>query len=123
MNSDPTPPQIDVAGQEVVPEPVKNVTPISWRLAILAAIAVVYGIAYSMRDTIGLRGQSVAGFFCFFGIVALFSVNLRAVNWKTIGFGILLQVILAILVLKVPVFADGIKHIKDVVVKFIDFSN
>ena len=32
---------------------------------------------------------------CFFGIVAAFSANLRAVNWRTIGFGIALQLTLA----------------------------
>jgi CNT family concentrative nucleoside transporter len=74
-------------------------TPLSWRLGILAAIAVLGGCAFVMRDAIGLRGQAFAGLFFFFGLVAAFSSNLRAVNWKTIGWGIVLQLTLAVLVL------------------------
>jgi CNT family concentrative nucleoside transporter len=48
-----------------------------------------------------VRGQSFVGVFVFFGLVAMCSRNLRQVNWRTIGFGIALQVILAVLVLKV----------------------
>src|SRR4051812_35338361 len=75
-------------------------TPITWRLGILAGILAVAAVAYLARDVIGLRGQSVAGIVFFFGIVAAFSSNLRAVNWRTIGWGIALQVLLALLVLK-----------------------
>src|SRR5262245_13835065 len=74
-------------------------TPLSWRLAILAGITAIGLIAYATRNTIGVRGQAVAGLVFFFGIVAAFSSNLRAVNWKTIGWGIVLQLTLAILVL------------------------
>src|SRR3954452_7073695 len=74
-------------------------TPLSWRIAILVAITAIAAIAFATRETIGLRGQAFAGLFFFFGIVAAFSSNLRAVNWKTIGWGIVLQLALAILVL------------------------
>lgn len=74
-------------------------TPLSWRLGILAAIFTVAAIAYETRASIGLRGQALAGIVFFFGIVAAFSANLRAVNWWTIGWGIILQLTLAILVL------------------------
>src|SRR3954453_298620 len=97
-------------------------TPLSWRLAILAGICTVGGIAYGVRDTIGLRGQAVAGLIFFFGIVAAFSSNLRAVNWRTIGWGIALQVLLAIAVLKVPIVYKGFETAGDVVGQFIGFS-
>src|SRR5215210_7264217 len=74
-------------------------TPLSWRLGILALITLIAAIAYATRDSIGLRGQAFAGLLFFFGIVAAFSSNLRAVNWKTIAWGIVLQLTLAILVL------------------------
>lgn len=74
-------------------------TPLWWRLIILAAIATIGATAYATRDSIGLRGQAFAGMVFFFGIVAAFSSNLRAVNWWTIGWGIILQLTLAILVL------------------------
>jgi concentrative nucleoside transporter, CNT family len=57
-------------------------TPLSWRLGIAAAIFVLGGAAYLARDSIGVRGQAVAGVFCFFGLVAMFSTDLRAVNWR-----------------------------------------
>ena len=46
-----------------------------------------------------MRGQAVAGVFFFFGLVAMFSANLRAVNWHTIVWGMALQIVLALLVL------------------------
>lgn len=98
-------------------------TPIAWRLAILLGIIAIGGIAFLARDSIGVRGQAVAGVFCFFGLVAAFSSNLRDVNWRTIGWGIVLQLILAVLVLRVPIVKAGFEHVKAVVVSFIDFSD
>ncbi len=113
-------PQSDAAGK----------TPVAWRLAIGATIAAIAGIAYLAQDTIGLRGQSLAGIVCFFGIVAMFSRNLRAVNWRTIGWGIALQLVLAVLVLKVKVTIGdevysvygGVEKIGVGVQKFMDYA-
>src|SRR5262245_63522227 len=74
-------------------------TPLAWRLGIAAAITAIGVGAWVARDAIGVRGQALAGIPVFFGIVAVFSKNLRAVNWRTIGFGFLLQLVLAVLVL------------------------
>jgi len=98
-------------------------TPIIWRLAIGTAIMLIGLAAFGAKVTIGVRGQALAGVFCFFGLVAMFSSNLRAVNWRTIGWGIVLQLILAVLVLKVPIVKAGFEHVKAVVVSFIDFSD
>src|SRR5262245_61224526 len=98
-------------------------TPRSWRIAILAAILLIGLVAYFARSAIGPRGQAVAGVFCFFGLVAMFSTNLRAVNWRTIGWGLALQLMLALLVLKVPAVNALFNEGKKVVVKFIDFSD
>jgi CNT family concentrative nucleoside transporter len=97
-------------------------TPLRWRFGILGGILAVATVAYLLRDTIGLRGQSMAGIVFFFGIVAAFSANLRAVNWRTIGWGIALQVILALLVLKVGFVYRGFEGAGVVVRHFIDFS-
>lgn len=101
----------------------KKTTPLVWRLGILAGIIVLSGLAFLLRETIGPRGQAFAGVICFFGLVAAFSSNLRAVNWRTIGWGIVLQLILAVLVLRVPWVKAGFEHLKAVVVSFIDFSD
>jgi len=53
----------------------------------------------------------------------MFSANLRAVNWRTIGWGIALQIILAVLVLKVPAVHRALEQVKEVVVQFINFSD
>ena len=98
-------------------------TPMTWRLAIGGAIVALGLLAFATREMIGVRGQAVAGVFCFFGVVAMFSSNLRAVNWRTIGWGVALQIILALLVLKVPFVKAGFEHVKIVVVSFIDFSD
>jgi concentrative nucleoside transporter, CNT family len=98
-------------------------TPLWWRLAIGAVIVVLGLAAYGLRETIGPRGQAFTGIFCFFGLVAMFSKNLRAVNWRTIGWGVALQVALAVLVLKVPAVKTAFEAMKGVVVKFIDFSD
>jgi CNT family concentrative nucleoside transporter len=74
-------------------------TPLAWRAGIGAAIVAIAAVAYATRESIGPRGQSLAGIFFFFGVVAMFSANLRAVNWRTIGWGIALQTLLAVLVL------------------------
>ena len=95
----------------------------TWRLGIAGALAAVIAAAYLLSDAFGrlaaaswedlgypyadqsshfaAQFRSGCGVLVFFGIVALFSANLRRVNWRTIGWGIALQVGLAILVLKV----------------------
>jgi CNT family concentrative nucleoside transporter len=98
-------------------------TPLSWRLAIAATITLIGVGAWFARETIGVRGQALAGIPVFFGIVAVFSKNLRAVSWRTIGTGFLLQLVLAVLVLKVPQVTYALEAITTVVRKFIDFSD
>jgi CNT family concentrative nucleoside transporter len=98
-------------------------TPIGWRVGI-AVIIVLLGLsAYGLRDHIGLRGQSAVGVLFFFGLVAMFSVNLRAVNWRTIAWGIGLQLVLAVLVLKVDAVYWTFENIGAVVKAFIGFSD
>src|SRR5262245_36326516 len=84
-------------------------TPLSWRLAIAATITLIGLGAWFARDAIGVRGQALAGVLTFFGIVAVFSRNLRAVNWRTVGAGFFLQLIIAVVVLHVPYVKDAIE--------------
>ena len=96
--------------------------PLWWRFAILGTIILIGLIAYATRDTIGLRGQALAGIVFFFGIVAAFSSNLRVVNWRTIGWGLAIQVILALAILKVPIVHTAFERAGDVVNAFIGYS-
>jgi CNT family concentrative nucleoside transporter len=74
-------------------------TPTSWRLAIAGAILAILVLTYLLRDIVGVRGQSVAGVICFLGLGFLFSANLRAINWRTIGWGMALQAGIALFIM------------------------
>src|ERR1051325_3727578 len=105
------------------PAPLASGTPLSWRLSIGGAVLLTAIAAWLLQPSIGTRGQALAGVVCFFGLVATFSSNLRAVNWRTIGWGLALQITLALLVLKVPCVKDAFNAAKVVVVNFISFSD
>jgi CNT family concentrative nucleoside transporter len=79
-------------------------TPLRWRLAIAVGILVLGGVSYvlSRAGWLAPRGQSAIGLICFISLVAMFSANLRAVNWRTIGFGFGLQLLLALFVTSRP---------------------
>jgi concentrative nucleoside transporter, CNT family len=100
----------------------------SLRLA-AGAIAVALGAAaFLMRNAINPRIQAVAGIICFIAVVAAFSQNLRAVSWRTVGWGIALQVGLALFILKFEV--AGVRpgflffsKVAGVVKQFLEFTN
>jgi CNT family concentrative nucleoside transporter len=98
-------------------------TPLLWRMGIALALALLAGAAYLLRPAIGLRGQALAGVCFFFGLVAIFSTNLRAVNWRTIGWGFGLQLVLALLVLRNQYVYRGFEGAGWVVKQFINFTN
>src|SRR5947209_20062219 len=79
-------------------------TPLYWRALVLAAAAGVGAASYFARaelsPELGPRVQAGLGALCFLIIAAAFSTNLRAINWRTIGMGILLQLVLAWIVLR-----------------------
>jgi CNT family concentrative nucleoside transporter len=92
-------------------------------LALLLAVA-----AFALRGTIPPRAQAIAGIVCFISIVAACSTNLRAVNWRTVGWGIGLQIGLALLILKLEI--AGVRpgyvffsKIADIVKRFLEFTN
>ena len=67
-----------------------------------------------------LRG--LLGLLVLLGIAWLFSSNRKAIDWKLVGKGILFQLILAIMVLKVPFIADVFDAISAGFVKVISFA-
>jgi concentrative nucleoside transporter, CNT family len=92
-------------------------------LALLLAIG-----AYLLRYTINPRLQALAGVLCFIAVVAAFSANLRAVSWRTVAWGIALQVGLALFILKLEI--GGVRpgyvffsKVADVVKQFLEFTN
>jgi CNT family concentrative nucleoside transporter len=73
-------------------------TPLWLRLAIALAVVALAVSAYLFRSVLGPRGQAAFGIFCFFGIAAFFSTSLRSVNWRTIAWGFVLQLLLALFI-------------------------
>src|SRR5262249_48434726 len=98
-------------------------TPWSWGVAIAVALALLVAAAYSLDAILGPRFRAGCGILFFCGVVALFSANLRVVNWRTIAWGVALQLFLAVLVLKVEVVADVFRGVGQVVDQFLKFSD
>ncbi len=70
-----------------------------------------------------LRIISFFGMFAFLGIAWAFSKNRKAINYKTVAMGTLLQLIFAVLVLKVPLGRKFFQVMNDVIIKLLSFSD
>ncbi len=103
-------------------------TPLWWRLAIAAGVVGLTVFAFVTQEQIGGRGTAVVGIVCFIGLVAALSANLRAVNWRTIVLGLVIQVSLALFILRLEVFGTRPGHelfnaIAVGVTKFLSFTD
>jgi CNT family concentrative nucleoside transporter len=94
-----------------------------------AALALGLGLAvFLLRGSLNPRVQAVAGIIVFIAIVSAFSRNLRAVSWRTVGWGMALQLSLALLILKFEIGGvrpgyEFFNRIADVVKQFLEFTN
>jgi CNT family concentrative nucleoside transporter len=98
------------------------------RLALVSVAAVAVAAAYLLAPLAGPRGQAAAGIICFLAIITACSTNLRAINWRTVGWGMALQLVLALLILKLEV--NGVRPgyqlftgIAGAVGQFLEFTN
>jgi len=66
---------------------------------------------------------SFFGMFVMLGIAWLFSKNRKAINYKTVAMGTLIQVVFAIIVLKVPLGRKFFEIVNSVVIKMLSFSD
>ncbi|MCL4812292.1 MAG: Na+ dependent nucleoside transporter domain protein [Vicinamibacteraceae bacterium] len=96
-------------------------------LAIGVALAAL-GIAWLLHDGGGTRYQAVLGIVCFLAVVVSFSSDIRAIRWRTVAWGMALQLGLALFILKFAIgdwrpgyalFAGAAEIVK----KFLEFSN
>ncbi len=96
-----------------IPQPVRSYPPMPlwWRGAILACVLACTGLAYLLGATAGPKSQAAFGIVAFLGVVAMFSKNLRAVNWKTFAWGVALQFVLALLVTQVGFVRQGFEWV------------
>ncbi|OKL41295.1 NupC/NupG family nucleoside CNT transporter [Pontibacter flavimaris] len=67
-----------------------------------------------------LRGAG--GLLVLVGIAVLFSKNRKAINWRLVGFGLLLQILFGVLVTQVPLVADAFAFVSKLFVKLLSFS-
>jgi CNT family concentrative nucleoside transporter len=95
--------------------------------AAILAVALVGG-TFLWRDAVNVRVQAVLGVVCFLSVVVACSADLRAVNWRTVAWGLALQVLFAVLILKVEV--GGVRPgyaffswVAAVVRRFLEFTN
>lgn len=96
-------------------------------LAVGIALVLV-AAAFALRQTLNPRVQAIAGIICFISVIAAFSRSLRAVSWRTVGWGIGLQVGLALLILKLEI--NGVRpgylffsKVAGMVKQFLEFTN
>ncbi|WP_338789967.1 nucleoside transporter C-terminal domain-containing protein [Bernardetia sp. MNP-M8] len=68
-----------------------------------------------------LRG--LLGMLVLLSVAYAFSSNRKAINWKLVGIGILLQVIFGILITQVPQVAQVFRSVSEGFVKFLSFAN
>jgi CNT family concentrative nucleoside transporter len=104
-------------------------TPIGWRLLIFAAVLIL-GVSTYYLETAGLIGPRVrsgAGMISFIGLALGCSASLRRVNWQTVAWGIGLQLVLALLILKLEIAGhrpvlEAFEAAGRVIAKFLEFS-
>lgn len=69
------------------------------------------------------RFVSLLGLFVFLTVAYLFSTNRRAVKWRTVLWGLALQVALAVIIIKTPWGFAAFSFLGDIAKKFLDFSD
>jgi CNT family concentrative nucleoside transporter len=97
-------------------------TPLAWRLVIAAGVLVLAALAYLAEEPLGPRGRAALGACCFIGVAFVVSANLRAINGWTVFWGLVLQLALALLVLRFEPGYRAFEAAGAVVKKFLEFS-
>ena len=88
----------------------------------LASQVTENGIIPSEGFSMGSLIRGFAGMLILIALCYLLSKNRIAINWKTVGFGLLAQIILAVGVLKIPFVQGVFEFIGGIFVKILDFT-
>ena len=97
--------------------------------ATIAATAVLLGAGgFIFRDAVPDRARAVLGVVCFIAVVVACSSNIRAIRWRTVGWGLGLQLLLAVLILRFEVAGvrpgyELVSAVAAVVTRFLQFSD
>ena len=73
------------------------------RVALLLSVAVVAGTVFVLQDVLPGRLRAGLGILCFLGTVTACSTDIRAISWRTVGWGLALQLALAVFILRLEV--------------------
>ncbi len=73
------------------------------RVMLAAGVTVIAATAFVFQDALPGRVRAGLGVICFIGLVVACSSNIRAISWRTVGWGIVLQLSFAILILRFEV--------------------
>ena len=73
------------------------------RLAAIGLVVVMAAAAWLLGATFGFRAQAACGALCFIAVIAACSPNLRRVNWRTVAWGMALQLGFALMILKLEI--------------------
>ncbi len=86
-----------------------------------------YYLESSIRNNSGFSGLSflrgILGMLAILGIAYLFSKDRRSINWKLVGKGVALQLILAVLILKVPMVESMFDFLSKAFTKVVNMSH
>jgi CNT family concentrative nucleoside transporter len=98
------------------------------RLACAGGALLLAVLAYVLQGLVDPRVQAAAGVMCFLLITAACSTNLRAVNFRTVAWGIGLQLALALFILKFEVAGvrpgyEFFSAVAGMVKQFLEFTN
>jgi CNT family concentrative nucleoside transporter len=104
--------------------------PTDWRLRVMvgAAAFVLGTIVVLLANSLSTTVRSALGIVVFLLVIAACSTNLRAVNWRTVGWGLALQWAFALFILKFQIggWRPGYElfaWISGVVKRFLEFTN
>ncbi|MGL6073705.1 MAG: NupC/NupG family nucleoside CNT transporter [Fimbriiglobus sp.] len=99
-----------------------NSTPVSWRVGIASAIVGLTITTYLIAGNLDPRFQSALGVIAFILVAFLFSSNLRAINWRVVGVGLLIQLYLALSIRYIPQVKTGFELVGDFISKCLTFA-
>jgi CNT family concentrative nucleoside transporter len=74
-------------------------------------------------EDLGLRFMSIVGLLSMVLIGFFFSANRKAINWRTVISGVLLQVVLGLLILKLPLGQQIFEFARELFTGILKYTN
>ncbi|MGL4423851.1 MAG: NupC/NupG family nucleoside CNT transporter [Gemmataceae bacterium] len=93
------------------------------RAGLFTAVVVLALGVYFFGEIIPNRVRSAIGVFAFLGLALSASANLRAINPRVVAAGVFLQVLFAVLILKVDFIRSFFDWLGDIFTRFVGYSN